>query len=112
VEAVIIIGGRFARNMQISRAHALMVPGRMMLCKVVCLVGGSVPPVDVKLSLADLVTDPVVSHIHGFGSFLFNHVIGDAGGGTVVGNHWGWRLWVAKLGKRDLFGNGFFAIVK
>jgi hypothetical protein len=41
-------------------------------------------PVDLELILSDTVTDPVKVHIDRFGSFLFDHVVGDTRGGTIV----------------------------
>jgi hypothetical protein len=38
----------------------------------------------VELALADAVANPVEAHVNGFGSFLFDSVIGDAKGCTVI----------------------------
>jgi hypothetical protein len=35
--------------------------------------------------LEDRVTDPVIAHVHGFGSVLFDRVVGNAAGSAVVG---------------------------
>jgi hypothetical protein len=35
--------------------------------------------------LADAILDPIETHVHGFGSFLFDCFVGEADGGRVVG---------------------------
>jgi hypothetical protein len=52
-------------------------------------------PTNHKLALADTVADPVKAHVNGFGSFLFDSVIGNTGGGAVVGLDWGGGLGVS-----------------
>jgi hypothetical protein len=52
-------------------------------------------PTNYKLALADTVADPAKAHVNGFGSFLFDSVIGDTGGGAVVRLDWGGGLGVA-----------------
>jgi hypothetical protein len=52
-------------------------------------------PTNYKLALADMITNPVKAHVRGFGLFLFDSVIGNAGGGTVVSLDGGGGLGVA-----------------
>jgi hypothetical protein len=47
-------------------------------------------PEDLKLALAHTVSDPIKTHVHRFGPFLFHIIISDTHGGTVVGDHRGW----------------------
>jgi hypothetical protein len=56
----------------------------MVFGEVVSFVKASFHPIDVKLFLADAVTNPVEPHVNGLGSTLFDSVIGDANGGVVV----------------------------
>ncbi len=55
--------------------------GRMMFCVIIGSVVGAFAPVDDELSLFDAIFGPVESHVHGFGSFLLDGVVGVAGGG-------------------------------
>ena len=43
----------------------------MMLCKVICQISVTGPPVHFELFLSDPVLDPVKSHVHGFGAIFF-----------------------------------------
>ena len=83
-----------------------------MFGKIISPVQNSSFPVDVELALADTVANPVEVHIDGFGSFLFDRVIGDAKGGTVVSYNWSGRLGIAKFLKARTDWARFFAIVE
>jgi hypothetical protein len=74
-----------------------MVFGRMMICEIISAVSRAAPPIDMVLVLPDAVSNPIESHIHGFGSFLFYGFVGDAAGRAVVSDHRGGRLFVAQL---------------
>ena len=89
-----------------------MMCGRMMLGEVVGLVEMAWFPVDKELALADAVAELVELHVNGFGSFLFDGVINDAGGGVVVGLERGRRLGVAQFFQSDTDGTGVFGVVK
>jgi hypothetical protein len=65
---------------KISRAHGDMIFGRMMLCEIIGALSRTLPPIDMVLVLPDGVSNPIESHIHGFGSFLFYGFVGDAAG--------------------------------
>jgi hypothetical protein len=52
-------------------------------------------PTNDKLALANMITNPIKAHVDDFGSFLFDSVIGNAGGGAVVGLDGGGGLGVA-----------------
>ena len=65
----------------------------MVLGKVIGEISFTALSVDRELSLADPISDPVKSHIHGFGSLDFGSVVGEAhccgviadnGGGAVL----------------------------
>ena len=45
---------------------------------------------DLELSLADAITDPPEAHVHGFGAFGFDRVIGDTRSCGVVAFDDGW----------------------
>lgn len=64
----------------------------MMFGEVVDAIRESVAPLYNELALADLVADPVKLHVHGFGSLLFDPVVGNARCSAVVGDHWGGQL--------------------
>ncbi len=72
--------------LDVDGASGTMVLIGVMFGKVVGLVGDTAAPVDNELALADAVTDSIKTHVHGFGSFLFDRVVGDAGGSAVVGD--------------------------
>jgi hypothetical protein len=67
----------------------------MMFRKVVGLVEAALFPKDNELALTDTVTNPVEAHVNGFGSFLFNRIVGNAGSGAVVGLDGSGRLSVS-----------------
>ena len=82
VSSVIVI-------VDVDRALFNVVAGWVVLGEVVSTVGGASLPVHAKLALADPVSDPVKSHIHGFGSLLFDGVIGNAISNCIVGLYGG-----------------------
>jgi hypothetical protein len=85
----------------------------MMFGKIISCVQNSLFPIDVELALADAVTNPVEAHIDGFGSFLFDHVIGNAKGGTVLVSYdWSGRLGIAKFLKARMNWACFLAVVE
>jgi hypothetical protein len=60
--------------------------------------------------LSDAVLDPVETHVHGFGAFLLDGVIGNSTGSAVVGDKkW---LGMAELAAGDTDRGAFFAVVK
>ena len=70
-----------------------------MFGKIISSVQNSSFPVDVELSLAHPVADPIEAHVDGFGAFLFDGVVGNSGGGAVVSNNWGGGLGMAEFFK-------------
>ena len=83
-----------------------------MFGEIVSLVEASFFPIDVELALAYTVTDPVEAHVNCLGSFLFDGVIGDAGGSAVVsldGSRW---LGVTEFFKGGPDGASFLAVVE
>jgi hypothetical protein len=69
-------------------------------------------PADLKLVLADTVTDPVEAHVNCFGSFLFDRVVGKARGSTIVGDDRRGGLGVAHFFKANAQCGSFYAIVE
>ena len=61
-----------------------MMCGRMMFGEVIGLVLASRPPIDVILSLANTIPDPIKAHVDCFGAFLLDGVGEDADGRAVV----------------------------
>ena len=91
-------------------SYTVMLVG-MMFGEVVGAVADAAAPVDDELSLPDTIANPIKTHVHSFGAFLFDGVIGDARGSAVVGDDWRCRLGMAELFESDTFGDGFFAVV-
>ena len=80
---------------KISRAHCDMMFWVMMFCEIIGAVSRTAAPVDKVLSLPDSITNPIESHIHCFGAFLFHGFVGDTAGSAVVGDHRGRWLGMA-----------------
>ena len=95
VEAIKIISGRISGRVEIRGADCTMVRSWMMFSKIVGLVGGTSAPVDVKLTLANVIADPIETHANSFGTLLFDRVVGDTGGGSLVGDEDRGRLRMA-----------------
>lgn len=100
------------RSVQVKWAHAAMMLAGMMLGVIVGFVGTADLPSNLETVLADLVTDPEKTHVHCFGSFLFDAVVRDANRGFVVGDKWGCILWMSEFFKGVSFGYGVLAIDK
>ena len=98
--------------MDVKRTFTDVVGGGMELCVVVCLVGWSWGPIDVQLFLADVILDPVESHVHGFGPFLFHGFVHDACGCRVVDLSRCGRLCVAEFFQGGALGDGFFCVLE
>ena len=58
-----------------DNAHEAVVRWTVMLGEVVGQVVASSSPVDDELALADMIFDPVESHVDGFGAALFDRVV-------------------------------------
>jgi hypothetical protein len=65
---------------EVGGTHASVVAGRMVFRMVISKVLGARAPVNEKLFLADLVFYPIGLHVNCFGSFLFDSIVGKAGG--------------------------------
>jgi len=70
---------------KVCGTHSPVVAGRMVFGVIITQIFGSRAPVDEELFLAHAVLDPVEAHVDGFGPFLFDCVVGETGGGGVVG---------------------------
>ena len=68
----------------------------MVFCEVITVVIFSRCPKHSELALADTVTNPVKAHVNCFGSFLFDCVVDDAFGTSVVGLDRSGGLFVAE----------------
>ena len=80
--------------------------------KIIGAIEDALFPVYNKLSLSNAVADPIETHINGFGTFLFDNVIGNSVGSTVVGlDRCGW-LGIPQFFEGDANRAGFFAIVE
>jgi hypothetical protein len=72
-----------------------MVRGQMVFREIIRAVETAFFPTNYKLALADTIANPVKVHVNGLGSFLFDSVVGNAGGGAVVSLDGGGGLGVA-----------------
>jgi hypothetical protein len=66
-----------------------------MLGEVIGSIVEAFASVNEELTIFDAIFYPVKAHVNGFGSTLFDIVVGDTGGNGIVGLDWGSRLWVA-----------------
>ena len=89
-----------------------MMGSRMVLSKIIGFVENAFAPNNVKLVLSHAISCPIVSHVDGFGSFLLDRVVGDAGSRTVVGDGDSGRLGPSEFFKGDSDRAGFFTIVE
>ncbi len=67
----------------------------MMLCPVVCPVGGARAPEKMELALGFAVAQLVESHVHGFSASWLNVVVHDSESCGVAGLHGSLGLFVA-----------------
>ena len=98
--------------MEVNGAHEAMMGWWVVLCEVVGLVVGAGAPVEVEFLLLYSVFEPVVSHVDGFGSALFDSVVGDACSGSVIGSDWSWWLGMTEFFKAGTNGASIFTIKK
>jgi len=84
LEALKVIGVWVLGIVQIVGADSAMMFGGMMLGKVVGAAQNALAPKDVKLILADAITNLIKSHVHRFGTFLLDSVVGNANGCGIV----------------------------
>jgi hypothetical protein len=87
-----------------------MVHGRVMFGEIVSQIVAAFAPVDVELALDSAVLEPIKAHVDGFGAALFDSVINDAGGTTVVdleGCRW---LGMAHFVQDDAEGNALAGV--
>ena len=101
---------RVMEREEVTRAHVLVMCGRVMFSKVICQIVSPAAPVHEKLALFDAIADPVKAHVHGFRTSLFDGAVGDSGGAGIVGLDWSGWLWMAHVLKRGSKHGGFFAI--
>ena len=96
--------------MQICRAHATVVRWGVMLCKIVREIFSSFSPVNVELSLAFTILQPIETHVDGFGTSLFHSVVGNAGGTIVVDLDWCGGLGMSHFDENNADHDAFFGV--
>ena len=69
----------------------------MVFAEVIGAVALFLVPNDTEVALFAAVADPEVTHVHGFGAFLFDGVVTDALGGVVVSDEVSWWLGMAEF---------------
>lgn len=83
-----------------------------MLGEIIGEIVGSTFPVDEELALLDAILYPVKTHVHSFGSALFDGVVGYSCGAGIVGLQGrGWLGMTHVIEGRAEHG-GFFAVVE
>ena len=82
----------------------------MVFGVVVRKVGSSRHPVDEELSLSDSILDPIKAHINGFGSLLFDGLVGKTHCHGIVNLDWSGWLWVPQFNEGVADGDCFLAI--
>jgi len=82
----------------------------VMLAEIIGAVEAAFTPVDVKLALADAIANPVKAHVNCFRTFLFDCVIGNTGGSTVVSLNGSGRLRMAEFFKANTDRTRLFAV--
>ena len=68
-----------------------------MFGKIVGFVGTALAPKDVELFLMHMITAPIKTHVNGFGSLLFDSVIGDTSGCAIISLNRSGRLWMPQF---------------
>jgi hypothetical protein len=85
--------------MEIDRSHSFMMSRGMFLGEVVSMISGSGGPIDMKLALLYPISHPIKTHIHCFGLLLFDCIVDNAVGCSVVGLNRGGGLGMIHLFK-------------
>jgi hypothetical protein len=74
-----------------------MVRDWVMLCKIISKIVAAFRPTDNKLALTNAITDPIVTHVHGFSTAFFDSLIGNATGRAVVSLDGSGILWESEF---------------
>ena len=98
--------------MEIVWAHQRMMGSGMMFSEIIGMIQTTFFPVNKKLALANLIAYPVMMHIHSFGAFLSDCIIGNAAGSAIIGDNTGNGLGMTKLSKNVVNSICLFAIVE
>ena len=80
---------------------------RVMFCVIVSQIGYAWLPIDQELATAGAVTDPVETHVDGFGALQFDGVICKSDSGWGIGLRGRCWLGVAKLAEHCADGGVF-----
>ncbi len=89
-----------------------MMRGRMVFGKVISFIENALFPVYKKLALADAVTNPIETHVDGFGALLFDTLVGNTSCSAVVSLDRGRWLRMAVFFKTNAQGASLFTIVE
>ena len=99
--------------LEVRGTHLLVMRGRVAFGEVVGIVVLAAFPVDSELTLSDSVADPIEPHVHGFGAFGFDRVVGNSGCYLVIGDYiCGAFLGVAHFFEHCSYHGAFLAIVE
>ncbi len=71
-----------------------MMGWSVMFGEIIGIVVKAASPVDDEFAVGNAVFDPVETHVDGFGSALFDGVVGNSGSAGIIGLDGGGSLWV------------------
>ena len=86
--------GKLSGWVQVGRAHQAVMCRRLVLGELFTKVSAAGFPINEKLALLGAVLEPIEAHVNGFGSFLFDRVVGKTFSGGVAKADCSWWLQV------------------
>jgi hypothetical protein len=111
-QTIEVVAPWIGRRVLVRGTDGLMMQSRLMSRKVVCTISLTIVPINLKLSLAHTIADPIRKHVDRFRPFLFDNDGCNSTGGIVVGGHGLCRLWMPHFFEGDAQRVCFFAVVK
>ena len=87
-----------------------MMGSGVMFAEIIGAVEAALAPVDMKLALANAITNPVKAHVNCFRPFLFDGVVGNTGGSAVVSLNGSGRLRMTEFFKANTDRTRLFAV--
>ena len=86
--------------------------GRMVFGEGIRAVEFGLAPINGKLPLLDTTANPIKTHVDGLGALLFDFVVGESFGSSVVGFQGSRWLWMTEFGEAYANKTRFLAVVK
>ena len=100
------------RALKVAKTFAFVHDRCKVFCEAVTVIVGAAAPEDTELFLTLTITNPAESHVHSFGTTLFDSVVGDACGGVIVRYDDGRRLWMLHFDECLSFCCCLFSVVE